>query len=891
MTSDVPYSYPERNPLSRRSFISWAAALGGMAALSGGLTGCLQKNGNEDTPPAAGPVIDLDESLGTWQAVPCSYSGCGGYCVNFGLVIDGVVVRQKSDDTHEDSPDFPLRKGCLRGRSQRMQVFGADRLKYPMKRKNWEPGGVNINGDLRGRDEWVRISWDEALDMVASELKRVKENYGNASILDGTTITYAFGGNMQRWGVNSEGNWPLTREKMAGTDPTTNAVLGRALTGSPDRFSFRDAKLVVLWGSNPSWSALGVPTYNYQQAKAAGAKFIIVTPEYNATAVALEADWVPVRPGTDAALLLGIAYYMITNNLQDQDFLDRCCIGFDAEHMPEGEDPAGNFKDYVLGTYDGIPKTPRWASEICGTDVALIESFAQEVATTKPMIFQSSLAPARTSLGHQFTMAFLTVGWMTGNLGIQGGGVCNRMTESFGGMSLIFAGQTGEPVLINPLFECGGLYGGYSFWDPFNTDFVGVAYDETWDAILNNEVTATVRGKIPCDIRMYFSMLREGDHPNQCAGTEKAVKAMRKLECIVSCDIVLSNKSKYADIVLPGTTTWEEFGTCKTTHDPEHILIARGVTDPLFEAKDIPWIETELAKRLDIDPDAIHPFTPKQRFFNICAGTTIFDGQGMAPLVTITQEDIDEWEVEGAPQEGIVPLNEFLSNGGYAVKREPGDIYQMVADMPQQMFRADPVANPAATESGKLEIYCRELARYLTAYGFDECAPIARYDRPKECIEDTYADWENKIKGDYPLQMVSVHYIRRAHSSFDNVPWLRRAHSSEVIMSTIDAEERGLQIGDTILVTSRHGKIIRHVGISDSVMPGVIIIGQGAWFDFDEDTWIDKGGCTNTLAAAGPGGQGMEPFNSCNVQVEKWTGMPLDADYLWPQRVPAVEGV
>lgn len=227
---------------------------------------------------------------------------------------------------------------------------------------------------------------------------------------------------------------------------------------------------------------------------------------------------------------------MIENNLQDQDFLDRCCLGFDAEHMPEGADPAGNFKDYVLGTYDGVPKTPEWAFEICGNDVDLIKSFAEEIAATKPMVFQSSLAPCRTHRERQFGQAFPTAG---------------------------------------------GLYGGYSFSDPFNTDYTGVAYDETWRAILTKKCYATVRREVDCDIRMWFSLAREGDHPNQRSGNVEAVEALRSLECVVACDIVLSNKSKYADIILPGTTTWEEFGFTKMTQDTENILMARGCTEPL----------------------------------------------------------------------------------------------------------------------------------------------------------------------------------------------------------------------------------------------------------------------------------------------------------------------
>ena len=139
------------------------------------------------------------------------------------------------------------------------------------------------------------------------------------------------------------------------------------MTGANDRMDYRNSKLVVLWGTNPIWSSGGNPTYNYLQAKRAGAKFIFVAPMYNESAQGLADEWIPVRPSTDAALLIGMAYHMIVNNLQDQEFLDKCTVGFDADHMPEGVDPKENFKDYVLGTYDGMPKTPEWASEICGT--------------------------------------------------------------------------------------------------------------------------------------------------------------------------------------------------------------------------------------------------------------------------------------------------------------------------------------------------------------------------------------------------------------------------------------------------------------------------------------------------------------------------------------------
>lgn len=880
--------------LSRRDFMKWSSCLAATGAV-GGLVGCSQQpipSTGEETEPAISNRIKTE---GEWRAIPCGYAGCGGGCVNYGLIKDGVVLRIKADCSHEDSPDWPLRKGCLRGRAMRKQVYGEDRINYPMKRKHWQPGGKDFHGELRGIDEWERISWDEALDLVASEMSRIKEQYGNGAILDGSTLTHSpeFGGNRERWGINSEGNWPLVREMMAGVDPTTHAGFGTGATTQPDRLTLREeTKLVVLWGGNPAWSMLGAPMYNYLQARAAGVKFIVVSPVYNATAVALGAEWIPCRPSTDAALLLGMAHYMIENNLQDQEFLDTYCIGFDAEHMPEGADPKENFKDYVLGTYDGIPKTPAWASEICGTAVDTIESFAHEIATTKPMVFQGSHSPCRTHRGQQYAQAFLTVGWMTGNVGIPGGAVCNRYKDSFGGMNLIFPGSTGEESSgwQNPLFLAGGLYGGYSFANPFDTEFVGVAYDDTWDAILDKKVYATVRGRIDCDIRMYFSLLREGNHPNQASGTVKAVEALRSLECVVACDIVLSNKSKYADIILPGTTTWEEFGFNKLTHDPENALVFLGCIEPLFEHRDIATIENQLAERLGIGP--VYQLDEKQRFFNQCSSMTYLNPEspeGMSPLVEVTQEDIDNWGVSGEAHDGLIRIDDFLHQGGYAMPRAKGDAYETINNSGAMLFRMDPAANPVKTESGKLEIYCKKLADYLTAYGFEETKPIPVYEKPDEGVEDTYSDWEGKVKGDYPLQMVTVHHVRRSHSSFENVKWLQKAHDSNLIMNPLDAQERGIADGDTVLVTSRHGKVLRKVSIVDYIMPGVVELGQGMWFDFDEETGIDKGGCANTLCGARPCGQGMEPFNSLNVQIEKFTEEELEADYKKPARMIDLE--
>jgi anaerobic dimethyl sulfoxide reductase subunit A len=164
-----------------------------------------------------------------------------------------------------------------------------------------------------------------------------------------------------------------------------------------------------------------------------------------------------------------------------------------------------------------------------------------------------------------------------------------------------------------------------------------------------------------------------------------------------------------------------------------------------------------------------------------------------------------------------------------------------------------------------------------------QCSP--RYRKTFDSYEDSFTDWEKKIKGPYPIQIVTPHSIRGTHTCLNDIPWLRKAHPREFVMNTLDAEARGLKTGDTVLVTSQFGKILRNVALTESIMPGVAQVWHGAWDDFDENG-IDRGGCSNTLIGARPMGYGSQAYNSTLVEVEKWTGDPLPADYTWPARVP-----
>lgn len=846
--------------MSRRAFLGKTAAVMAGTAAAVTLPGCGL------TKVASPATADLAGKEGKWIPVAC-WHNCGGRCSNKAYVVDGVVVRQKTDDTHPDSPDYPQQRGCVRGRSQRMQVFGADRLKYPMKRKNWEPGGGKK--ELRGQDEWVKITWDEALDIVAGEIKRIQGKYGNKAIFSsgpgdvGRTLSLA-GGYVSAWGTSSWGSWRWGPEKFGMPE-------GFFAQSNHDRMDLRKSQLIVIVGGNSAWSAAGNPTYNYLQAKKAGARFIFIDPTYSDSVELLDADWVPIYPGTDHAMFLGMAYTLIqednpaTNPLIDWNFLNKCTVGFDQDHMPEGADPKENFKDYVLGTYDHLPKTPEWASEICGVPADKIREVAVEIAQTKRAALLTAWGPARTHNSDSWPQMFMTFGAMTGHIGQSGrmtGVSCHYATGN-GGPRLVTAGGAGLPPIPNPIKE-------------------SINDNEMWLAILNGKYTAKYNDVRDINIQMIYHGYNA--HLQTRSGQTKGIEAHRKVEFVVAHGHFLTTNCKYADVVLPVTTEWEKAGGFGGFSNRETLIYWSKVTEPLYEAKSDMWIAQELGKRLGLDPVKICPLDEKQQLYNQIAGCTVVkaDGKTMEPLVTLTAADIQELGANGEPQQGRITFQELKEKGIYQVERKPGDNFGFIW---AEDFRMDPEAHPLKTASGKLEIHSQALADFIKGYGFTEIRPIPTYNPPVEGHEATYQDFKGKVKGDYPLQVINPHYLRRSHTILDNNPWLREAWPNPVFLSARDAGQRGIKTGDTVLIRSKHGKTVRIAEVTETLMPGVVALPHGAWVEYDEKNQVDKAGSDNILTGPIPTGQGIGAWNTTICQVEKWTGTPLEADQKWPLRI------
>ncbi|MGI6551624.1 MAG: molybdopterin-dependent oxidoreductase [Bacillota bacterium] len=258
-------------------------------------------------------------------------------------VKDGTIVRISTDQEPEEGDQLQLR-ACLRGRAYRNRLYHPDRLKYPMKRVG-----------KRGEGKFERITWDEATDTIAAEIKRIKNEYGP----EGIYVQYASG----IPGLAAEKQpgcgvcWAYTAATWITTAPTappapeaaTPYTYGTTNTGS-SRDTLVDAKLIILWGFNPAETVHGTnTTYYLRRAKEAGAKIIVVDPRYSDTAVALADEWIPLLPTTDNALMDAMTYVMIEESLYDGDFVSKYCIGFDEDQMPEGSPPNNSLKSYITG--------------------------------------------------------------------------------------------------------------------------------------------------------------------------------------------------------------------------------------------------------------------------------------------------------------------------------------------------------------------------------------------------------------------------------------------------------------------------------------------------------------------------------------------------------------
>ncbi len=892
--------------ISRRSFLKGSAvATAAIAGLS--LVGCgdttvketeadKTTEGVKDTTAEVSvdhsPIVDIEEG-GQWISAAC-WHNCGGRCMNKVMIKDGMVVRQKTDDTHEDSFDYPQQRGCVRGKAQQQQCFGPDRIKYPMKRKGWSPDAPN--GEMRGKDEWERISWDEAIKYVADEFVKIKEKYGSEAFLVGNygslgldAVLNVLGGFTSTADSTSHGVYLLN---------TANTI-GLPSYGSNrtnDRMDMLNADYVILHSANPAWSAAGTPSYHFIRAKEAGVKFITIDPIYTQSAQMLDAEWVPVRTGTDTALFLGVAYEMLkldeaNGDVVDWDFLKKYTVGFNAE-MANPQIPEENVVDYLMGKYDGVEKTAEWASKICGAPVDQIKMLATVLGKKNNVWFLQNFGAARNNGAENLPQIFLTVGCMGGHMGKKGNcTACNYHANA----------GNGGPALVGTSAK---KYGLRTEEAPAESTYLTrkiIPGPQVWNAALDKNYkyrnvgqfyggglnSAEVGGfeessDIHCIVHnIEAAYLQTG--PNQ----KKGIEAHRKMDFVVSKAQFMTTNAKYSDIILPVAAKWE-YPAGLTSSNREFLLCWSKVTDPMFEAKTDQEINSLLLDELGFNSLAHYPRTLEQTFFNQIAGAWVLNEETgeRDTLVTITQADIDEMGVEGEPQEGKIAMKDFIANGGYQFERKAGD--KQSEYLNHSAFINDPEANPMKSPSGKFELTSKAKADLFNAVGLTDYnfKAYPEYMVPVRGYETTFKDGNiDGEKGDYPFLLFNPHYIRRSHTVFDNCSWLREAHGNPVFLNASDAKAKGIAMGDTVRIWTEFGEVLRNACLMETLMPGQVGIPHGCWVDVDEKTGIDRAGSDNYLLGDIISGCGVTGYNNNNCNYEKYDGPALEADCNWPARI------
>ena len=779
--------------LSRRQVIVNTTKISAAVAASSTLTLPFTLNA-ADTTSATGK-----EGIETIRHSACLVN-CGSRCALKVIVKDDRIVRIEPEDAKDDSVfgEHQIRP-CLRGRSSRWRVYSPDRIKYPMKRVG-----------KRGEGKFKRISWDEATAFIAAELKRVSEKYGNEAIY----FNYQSGAYYHNQGtpawkrlLNLNGGFLQYYNNYSNAQNFTATSYTYGATGVQFASHFSQiahSDLVVFFGLNLSETRMsgGGQVEELRRAlEISGARVIIIDPRYTDSVVTEHAEWLPIRPTTDAALVAAIAHTLIKENLIDEERVNTYCVGYDRSTLPETAKPNASYKDYVLGNGDdGVEKTPEWAADICGIPAIRIRQLAREMAEARACFIAQGWGPQRHANGEQTSRAVQILPALTGHFGLPG---TNNGNWTYGTPY----GVPALPIGENPVKVSIPCY----LWT---------------DAIQSPEkMTATTMGvkgadKLKTGIKLFFNqagnaLLNQHGNINR---TRKILEDDSLCETIVVIDNHMTASARFADILLPETSYLEAEDLVDSSYaaGSHHYMIAMQKTiTPMWEVRSTYDICADIAGHLGV----------RERFTE---GRT--QAEWMAKHYGQVKEKrsyLPEWEV--AMNMGVIDQQGT---------RDEDSI--ILAD-----FRHDPVASPLTTPSGKIEIYSHTLAELAKAWTLPEGDRIPAV--PEFCIV-TESHLNKSLTAKYPLQMSGFHTKGHTHSTYASVLMLHEAVPDEVWINPIDASVRQLKSGDMVHVFNDRGVVEIPCKVTQRILPGVVAMPQGAWTRLDSNG-VDVGGCINTLTS------------------------------------------
>ncbi|WP_128003428.1 molybdopterin-dependent oxidoreductase [Piscinibacter defluvii] len=734
---------------------------------------------------------------------------CTGSCAWNVFVKDGIVQRVEQPLDYPDDEYNP--RGCMKGATYHRRVYSPNRVKFPMRRVG-----------PRGSGQWKRITWDEAFDYLASEIKRISAKYGANTVwvyppVPATGIVKQGAGfrfaSVNGFGLGTFYNW-------YGDLPLAHPITWNVQTEEHEFKDVLNTKYAIIWGSDILQTRMP-DAHFFLDARAKGVKLVYVAPYYDPTATAVD-EWVRVRPGTDGAFALGMCHVVVKRGLTDANHLLRTTSGPLLVRSDNGKYlkavdvvSGGDAKTFMVhdasrggvvpdvyfagtpsltGSWDVALKDgrtvscttshtlllkkldeydPQTVSEITGVPAKDIERIAVEYATTKPSSIWSGTGINHWYHGDLIGRAVIELACLTGNIGVHGGGVSP------------WAGQ--YLMRLNPTE--------YFFprKDPNNPNdrYRAVPLDTAY--VVNGPTkTMADKDKLWRQIRCIWAAGGNllGEASDQSNLTRKVLP---QIELIVSPEIEMSTTAQLADIVLPVVSWFELPYDIATTPAHPYIQLAEGSLAPMFEAKTDIEIYHEMCRRL---------------------GTgDIFKFNRPEPAIELLLQT-------GGPQVKGITFERLKKERCIRVNL-PSSPYASFTDeiAGKHKFK---------TASGRQELY-KDEDRFIE-YG--ETLPV--HKEPHMATPyGTSRVWSeakkvrNPLYQTYPMVYHARHTRWSVHSSWrttDEILKLDDIGQPLLELNPADAVKRGLVSGDWATAYNQNGYVKAKVKLRESVPPGAVLI-------------------------------------------------------------------
>lgn len=720
-------------------------------------------------------------------------------------------------------------------------IYAPTRIKYPMVRKSYLENPANPKPELRGSDEWVKVSYEDAIKLIAKELKATYKQKGKEGVFAGS-YGWKSSGNLhnarillQRFMGMAGGYVGVSGDYSTGASQIIMPYVVGSIEVYEQQTSFssvlNNTQVIVIWGADPMITLRNAWTLNegtgldfFEQLKKSGKHIISIDPVRNMSCDYLGAEWIAPLPNTDVALMLGIMHTMLKTNQYDKGFLEDYTTGFE------------QFKSYLLGENDGIAKDTTWASKICGIPAQKIESLAKLFFTNRTMLM-SGWGMQRAHHGEQTHWALVTLACMIGQIGLPGGGFGLSYHYSNGGSPTATAPVVGGINLGNA--ESGGAE-----WlmqgSAHNFPLARIS-----DALLNPGKTIQHNGKNITYTDIDFIYWAGGNPLVHHQDTNTFIKAWRKPRTIVVNEIYWTPTARLADIVLPITTSYERNDISMSgDYSNLHIVPMKQLVEKQFESVDDYKVFCDLAKEFGIY-DKFSEGKSEMQWLKEFYDQALKQAQGLM----VTMPDFESfWEA-----------NEPLK---FEIPSESEEFVRYAE------FREDPILNPLGTDSGLIEIYSQKIA----SYNYADCPPHPTWLEPIEWL-----GMENKPA---EFALITSHPALRLHSQCANTS-LRKdyaiADKEPIWINTKDAANKGIKTGDVVKVSNKRGSVLAGAFVTDAIKQGVVRLCEGAWYDPEVKGQIGstcKNGSANVLTIDLP----TSPLANGNiahtglVNIEKFSG-------------------